>query len=134
MRKAILALFAAAVLPATSHARSPRAQVDTNEFAVEVCTSAAVNISSHQAVNAATAGVSLSSASFINVFNADSTKTINFGYESNVSTISTNNAYGNEIAPKQDKGFQINLDKFSGLYFMSQSVTAATRAVVTLCR
>lgn len=135
MKKLIAALILAVCAAAPAQARSPRAQVDTQEFAVEICTSAAVSIhaTAGGAVNVSTTSVSLSSATFIEVYNADSSASVYCGYESNVSTDIYKAQYGRPITAGIGLGLQINLDKFSGYYCLN-SGSGNTRAVITKCR
>lgn len=132
MKKLIAAVVLLAGLSVQAEARSPRPQFDTPEFAVEICTSAAVAITaaSGSGVDAATAGVSLSSATSINIQNLDSSLNVSLGFESNVSTFAAA-AQGMEIGPKQDKSIQLNLDKRTGPFL---AVPSSIRVVITLCR
>ena len=115
-------------------ARSPRPQVDTHEFAVEICTSTTIDISSSVATNIISASIALSSATFIEIYNADGTNIVNCAYDSSVSTISSSSLYGREVPSKAGVTWSINLDKFSGIQCMTQSVTAASRCTITKCR
>lgn len=94
-----------------------------------------VSVSSHQAVNVASATVSgaMDGAFFVEIYNNDTSVKLNCSFDSLVSTIATNAYYGREIAPKTGVGFMADFDKME-LYCKSQSVTAATSADVFQCR
>ena len=136
MRKLLLALAVIASVAAPASARSQRSQVDTQEFAVDACTSSTVNVSATAGspTNVLNAGVSMSSATYVEIYNADSTYMLNCGYETNVSSAASSAAYGREIPTKIGRWLQANLDKFSGIHCYTQNSAAVTRATITLCR
>lgn len=135
--KHLLPFLLLPLLSSASFARQARSPVDTESLAQEQCVSSTINITSHTYVDASTS-VTLSSATVLEIYNADSSTTINGGYTTSVSTqstsgSSTNANYGREILPKAAYEIMANWDRMH-YYVQSQSVTAATKATVTKCR
>lgn len=134
MRNAFFGILLLAAAAAPAAARSPRAQVDTSDFAVEVCTSTTIDIagSGGTATNIINSSVFLSSATFIEVYNVDTDK-IHCGFESNVSVTSSAAAYGREILGRIGLGLRLNIDKFAGYWCLSSQVYSV-RATITKCK
>lgn len=128
MNKLIIASFLMVFFSVPALARMPLPRMDVVEAAVDTSTSSAIDIGL-TATNVISGSVELSSATILEVFNADGTYSINCGYESNVSTISTSVAYGREILPKTGYYYAINMDKIS--VWCKTQHTSATRAVIS---
>ena len=92
----------------------------------------AVDVSSYTPTNvsAATSSGTIAGTFAIEVYNlAANSNTINCGFSTSLSTISTNAWYGREVAPGTGVIYQV-LSK-TPLYCMTQSITATTRATIT---
>lgn len=127
---AIVSLILGLALPAA--ARSPRMQVDTQEFAVEVCTSTTITLPV-AGIDVVVNSVSLSSATYLEVYNVDTATAAVCGFDTNVSINKDNPAYGREALPRIGLGYQANWDKVF-LFCKPCSAGATTRATITKCR
>ena len=129
MKKLPLILAAISCMSGMANARSPRPQMDVME-AVQVATSSLVDISSYTATDIIAASVHLGSSTVLEIYNADTTYAINYGYESNVSTLTSSVSYGREILPKNSVQLQIDLDKVH-VHAKTQNTTGTSPAVIT---
>lgn len=109
-----------------------KAATEFHEVASSSGTVGTVNLVQATATNMTSSSPNgtLAGAFAIEIYNTDSTKTINCGFSDTVSTQTSRTLYGREILPKTGYTFQVNPSAIS-LFCMTQNTTASSTATVT---
>jgi len=135
MKNILFALLTIAGLFDVASAAPAFPRMDVRELAVDVSTTNTISISSYTGTAVADPSVFSSTSNIwgIEVFVPSGATKVNCGWAVGVSTISTENDYGREVAAGAGVLWQTDYNK-NFLRCKSQSTSAATRATITLFR
>ena len=117
-----------------AQARSQRSAIDTQDLAQETCATKTLGLVQGTVTDVIAGVTALAGATSVELYNPDSSKTLNFGFTTSLSTQSNSANYGREVLPKTGVLLTLNLDKIVNIYAETQNTTAISSVTVTQCR